>query len=239
MSGMRINYHKSDLMPINLPEEDSNLFAQVFCCPVGKFPFKYLGVPMHYGNLRREDIQPVIDKIIKGISGWRGKLLSYRARLILLQICIASIPLYLLSVIKFPKWAIKAMNSQMAHFFWDDTPENHKYHLANWGLICQKQEFGGMGIPNLREFNLCLLASWIKRYHLDDNKIWKKIIDAKYDLGPNIFWSNPSTCSPFWKGVMWAAHAAKLGYRWHVGNGAKGLFWEDTWIGNCCLAVAF
>jgi hypothetical protein len=60
MSGMRINYHKSDLMPINLPEEDSNLFAQVFCCPVGKFPFKYLGVPMHYGNLRREDIQPVI-----------------------------------------------------------------------------------------------------------------------------------------------------------------------------------
>jgi hypothetical protein len=92
-----------------LPEEDSNLFAQVFCCPIGKFSFKYLGVPMHYGNLRREDIQPVIDKIIKGISGWRGKLLSYRARLILLQTCIASIPLYLLSVIKFPKWAIKAL----------------------------------------------------------------------------------------------------------------------------------
>jgi hypothetical protein len=69
MPGMRINYHKSDLMPINLPEEDSNLFAQVFCCPIGKFSFKYLGVPMHYGNLRREDIQPVIDKIIKGISG--------------------------------------------------------------------------------------------------------------------------------------------------------------------------
>jgi hypothetical protein len=69
MSGMRINYHKSDLMPINLTEEDSNLFAQVICCPIGKFPFKYLAVPMHYGNLRREDIQPMIDKIIKGISG--------------------------------------------------------------------------------------------------------------------------------------------------------------------------
>jgi hypothetical protein len=43
----------------------------------------------------------------------------------------------------------------------------------------------------------------------------------------------------FWKGVMWAADAAKMGYRWHVGNGARVLFWEDTWIGNCCLAVAF
>jgi hypothetical protein len=108
MSGMRINYHKSDLMPINLLEEDSNLFAQVFCCPVGKFPFKYLGVPMHYGNLRREDIRPVIDKIIKGISGWRGKLLSYHARLILLQTCIASIPFYTFCLLlSFPSGLLK------------------------------------------------------------------------------------------------------------------------------------
>jgi hypothetical protein len=116
---------------------------------------------------------------------------------------------------------------------------SHKYHLANWGLIYQKQEFGGMGVPNLREFNLCLLGSWIKRYHLDNNKIWKSIIEAKYDLGPNIFWANPSTCSPFWKGIMWPAQAVKMGYRRKVGRGDRVLFWEDTWIGNCCLAVLY
>jgi hypothetical protein len=44
MSGMRINYHKSDLMAINLPEEEINLFAQVFSCNIGHFLFKYLGV---------------------------------------------------------------------------------------------------------------------------------------------------------------------------------------------------
>jgi hypothetical protein len=80
-------------------------------------------------------------------------------------------PLYLLFIIKFPKWAIKAINSQMAHFFWDDTPENHKYHLADWGLISKKQEFGGRGVHNLRDFNMCLLASWVKIYHMDNNKI--------------------------------------------------------------------
>jgi hypothetical protein len=81
-------------------------------------------------------------------------------------------------------------------FFLDDTPENHKYLLVDWGLITQKQEFGDMGIQNLRYFNLYLLSSWIKRYHMDNNKIWKTIVESKYDLAPNIFWANTSHCSP-------------------------------------------
>jgi hypothetical protein len=30
----------------------------------GSFPFKYLGVPLHYEKLKREDIQLVVDVII-------------------------------------------------------------------------------------------------------------------------------------------------------------------------------
>jgi hypothetical protein len=117
VSGMRINYHKSDLMTINLPDSIAREFAQVFCCNLGSFPFKYLGVPLHFGKLRKEDLQPVIDQIIKKISGWRGKLISYEGKLILIRACLASIPTYLMSVLKFPKWVINAIYSQMAHFF--------------------------------------------------------------------------------------------------------------------------
>jgi hypothetical protein len=67
------------------------------------FPFKYLGVPLHYEKLRREDIQYIVDKIIKRIAGWKGRLMSYGARLLLLKACLASIPIYLMFVIKFPK----------------------------------------------------------------------------------------------------------------------------------------
>jgi hypothetical protein len=38
---------------------------------------------------------------------------------------------------------------------------------------------------------------------------------------------------------MWAASAAKIGYKWQVGNGRKILFWVDTWIGKCSLAILF
>jgi hypothetical protein len=100
---MKINFNKSDLTPINLDEEESQSYAQIYCCRLDTFPFTYLGVPIRYDKLRREDIQPIVDKIIKRIDGWKGKLLSYGARLTLLRACLASTPIYLMSVIKFPK----------------------------------------------------------------------------------------------------------------------------------------
>jgi hypothetical protein len=95
-------------------------------------------------------------------------------------------------------------------------------------LVSQKIEFGGLGIPNLANMNLCLLASWIKRYHLDNHKMWKQIIDHKYRTEcTNIFDCPSQGLSPFWKWVMLAARAAKIGYQWKVGNGRKIKFWED------------
>jgi hypothetical protein len=53
---MKINLNKSDLTPINLDEEDNQSYAQIYCCRLSTFPFTYLGVPLHYNKLRREDI---------------------------------------------------------------------------------------------------------------------------------------------------------------------------------------
>jgi hypothetical protein len=106
MSGMKINYDKSDLLTVGLDENQSNDFAILFCYKRCDFPIKYLGVPLHFDKLPRKDLQPVVDKIIKRFVGWRGRLLSYAGRLTLLKACLASIPIYLLSITKFPKWVI-------------------------------------------------------------------------------------------------------------------------------------
>lgn len=76
-----------------------------------------------------------------------------------------------MSIIKFPKWAIKDITSKMACFRWGNIgDDNHKYHLVNWGLVSQKKTFGGLGVPNLREFNLALLRSWARRYFSCEDK---------------------------------------------------------------------
>jgi hypothetical protein len=115
VSGMKINYEKSELVPINLDLAESELIKEVMGCVVGAFPIKYLGIPLHHDKLKREDLQPLIDKILKRIAGWRGKLLSHAARVLLIKTCLASIPIYLLSFFKFPKWALDLINSQMAN----------------------------------------------------------------------------------------------------------------------------
>jgi hypothetical protein len=64
--------------------------------------------------------------------------------------------------------------------------------------VTQKKEYGGLGIPSLAEMNMCLLASRVKRYHLNDNKLWKQIIDHKYNVNdPNIFSCSSVGTSPF------------------------------------------
>jgi len=104
----------------------------------------------------------------------------------------------------------------MGHFLWNNTEEKHRYHLANWPLVAQRKEFGGLGIPDLRSLNLALLSAWIFRYQLNKSAIWINIVDFKYKTEkPNVLCCSTLGTSPFWKGVVWAMQAARMGI--HIG----------------------
>ena len=153
--------------------------------------------------------------------------------------CLISIPAYLMSIMKFPKWAIDMITSQMSHFCWGNMGDSHKYHLANWGLISRRKEFGGMGVPNLRDFNMALLASWGKRFFDDRASDWKKILAYKYNINsPNFFSTRATLGSPFVKSLSWALAAAKNFYMWIPADGKSIAFWHDICIGDCSLKTA-
>lgn len=48
---------------------------------------------------------------------------------------------------------------------------HRKYQLAHWEMMAMKKEYGGLGIPNLRDLNVTLLSSWIQRYGQDNNRL--------------------------------------------------------------------
>lgn len=66
ISGMRVNFHKSELITLDVDREETQRIAETL-------PLKYLGVPLHYNKLSREDLQPLVDKLLHRIAGWRGK----------------------------------------------------------------------------------------------------------------------------------------------------------------------
>ena len=225
---------------MNLDQTQIHEISHIFGCPVGSFPIKYLGVPLRFDKLKWEEVQPLVDKVLKKIGSWRGRLLSSAARVVLIKTCLASIPVYLLSFIKFPKWALQLINTHMANCLWGDEVDKHRYHLVNWETVSMSKDFGGLGIPNLRDLNMCLLGSWLRRYQESGGKMWRQLLDFKYNASdPNIFHTSSRGASNFVKGVMWAANAAKMGFMWKIGNGQKVKFWEDNWLDTSRLAFQF
>ena len=55
LSGLKINFHKSELYCFGEALEYRDQYAQLFSCQVGNFPFRYLGIPIHCRKLRNAE----------------------------------------------------------------------------------------------------------------------------------------------------------------------------------------
>jgi hypothetical protein len=77
LSGLKINFHKSELFCFGNAREEEQQYKHIFGCEAGSMPFKYLGVPIHYKTLRNSDWYPVETRFEGKLGCWKGKLLSY------------------------------------------------------------------------------------------------------------------------------------------------------------------
>jgi hypothetical protein len=72
--------------------------------------------------------------------------------------------------------------------------------LSNWYSLAKRKEQGGLGIPDIRILNMCLLASWVQRYYDAESKLWREIVDYKYqNSSPNLFAAMVGAAPPFGK----------------------------------------
>jgi hypothetical protein len=51
LSGLKINFHKSEIFCFGKAKEQEVFYSQLFGCEIGKFSFRYLGLPMHTRKL--------------------------------------------------------------------------------------------------------------------------------------------------------------------------------------------
>jgi hypothetical protein len=48
LSGLKINFHKSELFCFGEAQDEANLYANLFDCGQGQFPIRYLRIPIHH-----------------------------------------------------------------------------------------------------------------------------------------------------------------------------------------------
>jgi hypothetical protein len=72
MSGLKINFSKSEVIMINGNDELALEYAETFNCNAGQFPIKYLGVPIIPSRLKVVDWTPLKEKNKTRLDIWKG-----------------------------------------------------------------------------------------------------------------------------------------------------------------------
>jgi hypothetical protein len=85
MSGLKINYHKSDVMVLGVPSEESARIANVPNYREEALPMKYLGIPISKTKLYTVDLVYVGVKVEKKFHAWQGLHLSSGGKSILIE----------------------------------------------------------------------------------------------------------------------------------------------------------
>ena len=68
-TGLRVNYGKSIMVPLNIAEDRVDIFTNTLQCAIGQFPFTYLGLPLGIYKPTVEQCLPIVNRIAKRITG--------------------------------------------------------------------------------------------------------------------------------------------------------------------------
>jgi hypothetical protein len=83
---------------------------------------------------------PVDEKLLKRLDSWKGSVLSFAGRLILINSCLSSIPTYYMSMHLLPKTILKRMDRTKKGFSWQGGGEKRKYYLFKWSKTTRPKQ---------------------------------------------------------------------------------------------------
>jgi hypothetical protein len=214
---------------------------------VGKIPFLYLGLSIGGDPRKLVFWEPVIHTIKTRLTRWQSRFLSFGGRLVLLKSVLTSLPVYALSFFKAPSGIISLIESLFNKFFWGGSEDNRKISWVAWGSICSQKECGGLGVRQLKEFNIALLGKWCWRMLVDRGGFWFRVLAARYGVEAGRLEVGGRSVSPWWREIARIRDGVgEIDGGWFedrvskvLGDGTSTLFWQDRWVGDVPLCRRF
>ncbi|WVZ60403.1 hypothetical protein U9M48_010430 [Paspalum notatum var. saurae] len=230
MSGLSINFNKSEIILVNGDPALEQEYAELFSCQVGTFPIKYLGVPVSPSRLHRADWLSLKEKINKRLDAWKSGTLSMAGRITLINACLTSTPIYHMSMYLFHKTVIERIDRCRRKFLWQGGSGKKKYHLIKWNEVCKDKAQGGLGIKNLENLNISLLCKWWWKFENEEG-LWQNIVRKKYKVNNDISMVKHKMGDfPIWSDLIKIIDLYKRGRVVKTMNGDKTKFWHDCWL---------
>jgi hypothetical protein len=162
--GLKTNLQKSNALPIRCEDHDLQIIQEQLPYPLSDFPCKYLGLPLALKKLKKEHIQPIIDRMADSLSGWKADLLTKAGIKVHVQFVLTATIIYLVMALDLPQWAHKAIDKIWRSYFWRGHKEVRGGHcLVAWDTVCWPLDRGGGGlnISNLKILGWVLRSRWL------------------------------------------------------------------------------
>lgn len=161
-SGLRINYTKSEILPIGSHSAPKWTHQSIF--PVAKSHITYLGIKIGKlpSSLYHLNYPPLVSKITQELNTWMDLPLSLLGRCHLIKMVSFARLLYPMQTIPLllHHKDVISLNNAISKFLW----QNKRPRIALKKLYLPRRE-GGISLPHIRMYNLaCLLRTsldWI------------------------------------------------------------------------------
>ncbi|XP_073355017.1 uncharacterized protein [Aegilops tauschii subsp. strangulata] len=228
--GLKINFHKSTLIPINLDQQRALQLAQVLGCSVGSMPFTYLGLPMGTTRPTLLELMPLVHGVERKMSTALS-LLSSGAKLTLVNSVVTSMLIYAMCTIKLHPKVIEHLDKLRKFCLWaknsEDGAKNNS--LASWELVCRPKCKGGLGVIDIKTENVALLLKHLFKFYNHHDVPWVTMVwDTYYtDRVPHAM---DPVGSFWWRDVMQISDIFRGITKVTLGNRSSSLFWKDVWF---------
>jgi hypothetical protein len=229
-SGLKVNFQKFSLVPINMNDEEALHLANTFGCKVGTMPFTYLGLPLGTTKPSIQDFSPLICRIERRLSGI-SKMLSYQGRLILVNSVFLALPTFYMCSLQIPPGIIEQIDKYRKHCLWSGGDINRKGTcLAAWEYACKSKDNGGLGIIDLKAQNSALLLKHLDKFYNHANIPWVNLTWSKFYKNNYI---PPHAKSPsgsfWWKDLLKLAKDFRKMATCKPAKGTSVMLWQDLW----------
>lgn len=104
-TGLKMNYSKSMMIPINISDQRLDLLAKTFGCSKGTLPFTYLGLPLGTTKPKIVDFLPLVSKCERRLGGV-SSMLNQAGRLQITNVVFSAMPTYYMCTLELPKAVI-------------------------------------------------------------------------------------------------------------------------------------
>lgn len=249
VSGLKVNFIKSKLIGINVPDNFMEQASVFLHCRAESIPFNFLGLPVGANPRRKGTWNPVLQKFRSRLASWKGRNLSIGGRVTLINSVLSSLPLYFFSFYKAPKVVIREMIKIQRDFLWGVKEDARGMYWVAWDKVCREKNEGGLGIKNLENFNISLLSKWKWRCLVDENANWRGLLSHRYGELSG-FMSSDSVRSMRSDSLWWRdlciVGKEEMGDDWFkdcirrgLGSGEGVKLWKHHWIGHQPLSIVF